>query len=152
MRSLSSQWIFTKLVSSPTFSYSTRSSVSIPLQLSLGSSSIALFPFSKHVSSPKAKFSLVSRPYAVSLLPHVAPKESLSLIPNAFLRLLLTYASPGWFSFLSVTNITKSERLHRAASCSISVCLSTSPIPLLLSEASLLPLRVTLTHFTLSSY
>ena len=30
-------------------------------------------------------------------------------------------------------------------------CLSSSPIPLFLTEASLLPLRVTLTHFTLSS-
>ena len=31
-------------------------------------------------------------------------------------------------------------------------CLSSSPIPLLLSEASLPPLRVTLTHFTLFSH
>ena len=43
------------------------------------------------------------------------------------------------------------ERLHRAASRAISTCLSSSPIPLL-SEASLPPLRVTLTHFVLSSY
>ena len=53
---------------------------------------------------------------------------------------------------LSVTNITKLERLHRAASCAITGCPSSSPIPLLLSEASLLALRVTLTHFTLSFY
>ena len=44
------------------------------------------------------------------------------------------------------------ERLHRAASRAITSCLSSSPIPLLLAEASLPPLRVTLTHFTLSSY
>ena len=44
------------------------------------------------------------------------------------------------------------ERLHRAASRAITSCLSSSPIPLFLSEASLPPLRVTLTHFTLSSY
>ena len=44
------------------------------------------------------------------------------------------------------------ERLHRAASRAITGCLSSSPIPLLLTEASLLPLRVTLTHFTLFSY
>ena len=44
------------------------------------------------------------------------------------------------------------ERLHRAASRAITGCLSSSPIPLLLSEASLRPLRVTLTHFTLFSY
>ena len=34
----------------------------------------------------------------------------------------------------------------------ITGCLSSSPIPLLLTEASLPPLRVTMTHFILSSY
>ena len=76
-------------------------------------------------------------------------KESLFLLYKACLQLLLTHASPGWFPFLSVTNITKLERLHRAASRAFSDCLSSSPVPLLLSEASL---RVTLTHFALSSY
>ena len=79
-------------------------------------------------------------------------KESLSLLYKAFLRPLLTYDSPEWFPFLGVTNITKLERLHRAASRAITGCLSSTPIPLLLYEASLTPLRVTLTHFTLSSY
>ena len=78
-------------------------------------------------------------------------KKSLSLLYKAFLRPLLTYASPGWFLFLSITNTTKIERLHRAASRAITGCLSFSPIPLF-SEASLLPLRVTLTHFALSCY
>ena len=41
----SSQWIPTKLTSSPTFSYSTPASVSIPFQLFLGSLSTALYPF-----------------------------------------------------------------------------------------------------------
>ena len=44
------------------------------------------------------------------------------------------------------------KRLHRAASCATTGCLSFSTTPLLLSEASLPPLRVTLNHFTLSSY
>ena len=44
------------------------------------------------------------------------------------------------------------ERLHRAASRAITGCLSSSPIPLLLTKASLPPLRVTLTHFPLLSY
>ena len=79
-------------------------------------------------------------------------KESLSLLCKAFLQPLLSHASPGWFPFLSVTNITKLERLHRADSRAITGCLSSSPIPLLLSEASLPPLRVTLTYFTQSSY
>ena len=45
VRPPSSQWIPTKLTSSPTSSYSTAASVSIPLQLFLGSPSITLFPF-----------------------------------------------------------------------------------------------------------
>ena len=56
------------------------------------------------------------------------------------------------FLSLSATNSTKLERLHQAASRAITGCLSSSPIPLLLFEASLPPLRVTLTHFTLLSY
>ena len=40
-----SRWIPTKLTSSPTFSYSAPASISIPLQLFLGSPSAALFPF-----------------------------------------------------------------------------------------------------------
>ena len=79
-------------------------------------------------------------------------KESIFLLYKAFLWPLVTYASPGWFPFFSVTNTTKMERLHRAASRAITGCLSSSPIPLLFSEASLPSLRVTLIHFTLSSY
>ena len=55
-------------------------------------------------------------------------------------------------SFPKRCQFIKLERLHRAASRAITGCLSSSPIPLLLSEASLPPLRVTLTHFTLLSY
>ena len=94
----------------------------------------------------------MSSPYAVSLLPHGPPKEFLSLLYKSFLWPLLTYASPGWFPFLSATNFTKLERLHRAASRAITGCLSSSPIPLLFTEASLPLLRVTLTHFTLFSH
>ena len=79
-------------------------------------------------------------------------KKSLSLLYKSFLWPLLTYASSGWFPFLSATDSTKLERHHRAASRAITGCLSSSPIRLLLSEASLPPLRVTLTHFTLFSY
>ena len=79
-------------------------------------------------------------------------KESLSFLYKAFLQPHLTYASPVWFPFLSVSNITKLERLHRAASRAITSCHSFSPILLLLCKASLPPLRVTLTHFTLLSY
>ena len=81
-----------------------------------------------------------------------APSESLFLLYKAFLWPVLTYASPGWFPLLRVTNLIKLKRLHRAASRTISGCLSFSATLLLLSEASLPPLRVTLTHFALTSY
>ena len=109
--------------------------------------------FSKHVSLLKAKFFLRLKALCCISASSWGPsKESLSLLYKAFLRSFLTYASPGWFSFVSVTNLTKLERLHRAASRAITGCLSSSPIPLLLFEASLPPLRVTLTHFILLSY
>ena len=104
--------------------------------------------FSKHVSSLKAKVFYVARLYAIPVL----PLGSLSLLYKAFLRPFLTYASPEWFPFLSVTNIIELKRLHGATSRAITGCLSFFLIPLLLSEASLPPLRVILTHFTLSSY
>ena len=109
--------------------------------------------FSKHVSSLKAKFfPRLKALRCITAFSWGPSKESLCILYKSFLRPLLTYASPGWFPFLSVTNIAKLERLHRAASRAITGCLSSSPIPLLLSEASLPPLRVTLTHFTLSSF
>ena len=109
--------------------------------------------FTKHVSSLKAKFfPRLTALRCISASSWGPSKESLSLLYKSFLRPLLTYASLGWFPFLSATNITKLERLHRAASRAITGCLSSSPIPLLLNEASLSPLRVTLTHFTFFSY
>ena len=109
--------------------------------------------FSKHISSLKANF--FPRPKALRCIfaSSWGPfKESLCLLYKAFLRPLLTYASPRWFPYLTATNFTKLERLHRAASRAIIGCLSSFPIPLLLFEASLTPLRVTRTHFILSSY
>ena len=109
--------------------------------------------FSKHVSLLKAKFfPRLKALCCISASSWGPSKESLSVLYKSFRRPLLTYASPGWFPFLSATNSTKLERLHRAASRAITGCLSSSPIPLLLTEASLPPLRVTLTHFTFLSY
>ena len=148
VRPPSSQWIPTKLTSSPTSSYSVPVSILIPLQLFLGSPSTALFPFlSMYLHEKQIYLSSQGLTLYLCFL-----MESLSLLYKAFLRPLLTYASAGWFPFLSATNITKLERLHRAASRTITDCLSFSPISLVLSEAFLPPLRVTLTHFTLSSY
>ena len=109
--------------------------------------------FSKHASSLKAKFfPRLKALCCISASSWGPSKESLSVLYKSFLWSLLTYASSGWFPFLSATNFTKLKRLHRAASRAITGCLLSSLIPLLLSEASLPPLRVTLTHFTLLSY
>ena len=109
--------------------------------------------FSKHASSLKAKlFPRLKALRCISASSCGPSKESFSLLYKSFLRPLLTHASPGWFPFISATNLTKLERLHRAASRAITGRLSSSPIPLLLTEASLPLLRVTLTHFTLLSY
>ena len=43
-------------------------------------------------------------------------KESLSLLYKAFVRSVLTYASPGWFPFLCNTATNHLEVLHRAGS------------------------------------
>ena len=111
------------------------------------------FSFSKHVSSLNAKFfPRLKALRCISGSSWGPSKKSLSLLYKAFLRPLPTYASPGSFPFSSVINFIKLERLYRAASRAITGCLSSSPISLLLSKASLPPLRVTLTHFTLSFY
>ena len=94
--------------------------------------------FSKHVSlsSLKAKFfPCLKALRCISASSWGPSKESLSVLYESFLLPLLTYASPGWFPFLSVTNITKLQCLHRAASSAITGCLSFFPVPLLLSTS-----------------
>ena len=79
-------------------------------------------------------------------------KKSLCTLYKAFIRPILTYASPGWFPFSSPTHITSVERMHRSSCRVITGCLSSTPIPLLHIEALLPPLRVTLTHQFLSFF
>ena len=116
MRSFSSQWIPIMLTSCFTSSYTTLLSASIPLQLSLGSSSIAVFPFLNMY------FKFFPRLEALPFISDSSWGPFKEFLHQAFLWPLLTYASHGWFPFLSVTNITKLERphLHRAASRAIS--------------------------------
>ena len=79
-------------------------------------------------------------------------KESLSLLYKAFMRPVLTYASPGWFPFPCDTATNHLEVLHRAACRVITGCLSSTPSSLLLLEAQLPPLKLTLEHHALSSF
>ena len=76
VRPPSFQAIPTNLTSSQTSFYSAPASVSIPLQLFLGSPSTALFLFLNMHLCLRPNSSHVSRPYAVSLLPHGAPLRS----------------------------------------------------------------------------
>ena len=109
--------------------------------------------FSSHLASIKARFfprlkalrSIASASWGPS-------KESLSLLYKAFIRPVLTYASPGWFPFSCATNIRSFERLHNAACRAISGCLTSTPTPLLLLESLQPPLAVTLTHQSLSYF
>ena len=69
--------------------------------------------FSQHVSLLKAKFFPRLKALCCISASSWGPfKESLSLLYKAFLWCLLTYASPGKFPFLSITNFTKLKRLH----------------------------------------
>ena len=79
-------------------------------------------------------------------------KESLCTLYKAFIRPILTYASPAWFPFSSPTHITSVKRMRRSSCRVITGCLSSTPIPLLHIEALLPPLRVTLTHQSLSFF
>ena len=79
-------------------------------------------------------------------------KESLSLLYKVFVRPVHTYASPGWFPFLCNTATNHLEVLHRAACRVITGCLSFTPSFLLLLEAQLPPLKLTLEYQALSSF
>ena len=79
-------------------------------------------------------------------------KESLSLLYKAFVRPVFTYAYPGWFPFLCNTATNHLEVLHRAACRVATGCLSSTPSSLILREAQLPPLKLTLEHQALSSF
>ena len=101
--------------------------------------------FFKLVSSLKAKFFPRLKALRCISASSWGPfKESLSVLYKSFLRPLLTYASPGWFPFLSATNFTKLERHHRLP--------LVVPYPSTTHRDFSPPLRVILTHFTLLSY
>ena len=109
--------------------------------------------FKYHVLSLRKKFHNRFRAFRSIASASWGPsKESLCTLYKAFIRPILTYASPGWFPFSSPTHITSVERMHRSSCRVITGCLSSTPIPLLHIEALLPPLRVTLTHQSLSFF
>ena len=109
--------------------------------------------FKHHVLSLRKKFHSRFRAFRSIASASWGPsKESFCTLYKAFIRPILTYASPGWFPFSSPTHITSVERMHRSSCRVITGCLSSTPIPLLHIEALLPPLRVTLTHQSLSFF
>ena len=107
VRPRSSQWIPTKLTSSPISFYSASASVSIPLQLFLGSPSIALFSFLNMYLRWRPNSSHVSRPYAVSLLPHGAPLKSPSMFCINF------FSAPSHQRFTRMVSLSKRYQYHQ---------------------------------------
>ena len=76
----------------------------------------------------------------------------LSLLYKTFLCPLLTYASSRWYLFFALPTLSSWNAFHQVAGRAITGCISSFSIPLLIYEASLPSLRVTLTHFAMSSY
>ena len=94
--------------------------------------------FKHHVLSLRKKFHSRFRAFRSIASASWGPsKESLCTLYKAFVRPILTYASPGWFPFSSPTHITSGLFIVH-------------PIPLLHVEALFPPQRVTLTHQSLS--
>ena len=114
---------------------------------------IGLLSFGAHVQSLCSKFYPRHKTlHSIATASWGPAKESLSLFYKAFEQLVLTYASPGWLSFLCNTATNHLKVLHRAA-CRVNTgCLSSTPSYLLLLEAQLLPLKLTLEHQALSSF
>ena len=83
--------------------------------------------FKHHVLSLRKKFHSRFRAFRSIASASWGPsKESLCTLYKAFVRPILTYASPGWFPFSSPTHITSVERMHR--SCRLIIgCLSSTP-------------------------
>ena len=109
--------------------------------------------FKHHVLSLRKKFHSRFRAFRSIASASWGPsKEFLCTLYKVFIHPILTYASPGWFPFSSPTHITSLEKMHRSSCRVITGCLSSTPIPLLHIEALLPPLRVTLTHQSLSFF
>ena len=106
--------------------------------------------FFSHSSSLRAScYPRLKALRAVSTAKWGPSKESLASVYRTFLLPALTYASPGWFPFIYAKHLQPLEALHHSACRVITGCVSTSPIPLLLLEAGLSPLTVTLQSQTL---
>ena len=125
----------------------------IPHPTFLGVTFNRTLSFKHHVLSLQKKFHSRFRAFhSIASASWGPSKESLCTLYKVFIRPILTYASPGRFPFSSPTHVTSVERMHRSSCRVIKGCLSSTPIPLLHIEALLPPLRVTLTHQSLSFF
>ena len=92
----------------------------------------ATFNCTTNIMSKRKKFHNQFRAFCCITSASWSPsKESLCTLYKAFIRPILTYAFPGWFSFSSPTHITSVERMHSSSCRVITGCLSSTPIPLL---------------------
>ena len=111
-------------------------SVSIPFQLFLGSLLTAVYPFfCRCIFAYGQVFPHLKFLRCISTFTRKFSKEFLFLQKDFFSSFF--YASPRWLPFLSVTNDINLERLYGADSRAMIECFWSSPISLLLFEASL---------------
>ena len=121
--------------------------------MSWHSHTLSFRAFEAHVQSLCSKFYPRHKAFRSIATASWGPtKESLSLLYQAFVHPVLTYASPGWFPFICNTTTNHLEVLHRAACRVITGCLFSTPSSLLLLEAQLPPLKLALEHQTLYSF
>ena len=114
---------------------------------------IGLLSFDAHVQSLCSKFYPRHKALRSIATAFWGPtKEPLSLLYKAFVWPVLIYASAGWFPFLCNTATNHLEVLRRAACRVIIGCPTSTPSSLLLLEAQLPPLKLTLEHQALSSF
>jgi len=93
-----------------------------------------IFSFGSHVQSLRTKFSRFKALRSIASASWGPSKEFLYQPYKAFIRLVLSYASPRWNPFLCDTPKKELEVYHSSACRVISGCLASTPAPLLLLE------------------
>ena len=124
-----------------------------PCPVFLGVTLDRTLSFSSHSSALRAScYPRLKALRAVSSAFWGPSKESLASIYRTFLLPALTYASPGWFPYTYAKHLQPLEALHHSACRAITGCHLSTPLPLLLIEAGVRPLSVTLTSQSLSYF
>ena len=124
-----------------------------PTPIFLGVTFDRTLSFSSHSKSLRSRLLPRLRALKSISLQYWGPqKESLSTLYVAFCRSVLTYAAPAWFPFSSPSHLNPLYSLHLSGCRAVTGCFSSTPSSLLLSEAGLPPLSLTLSSSALSFF